>query len=269
MKTSPKKNLFILIPGNPGMSYAYDNFIYSLKKTHKEDFFYCHQHLGQGTNDDFFPSLTIEDLINDHSEFIERKLKQHKDHNLILIGHSLGGLLSLEIFQRKLFPIHKAVLLCPFIELSFPNIWFVKGLKQKGFQKGLKHFVNIVGKSPNPIKKPIQKLFNLGDYGEQIFEDFTRENFKYNFFSLLQRYPRHYEKLNLIHWLRTEATQEEKEKLFFIFANKDPWSPKTLYQKLPPSVPKVFDRRFRHNFCLDSWQCNIMASLINKRLFNF
>ena len=71
MKKSSKKNLFIIIPGNPGMAYAYDYFIQALKKTHEEDLFYCHQHLGQASNDGFFPSLTIEDLINDHKEFIE------------------------------------------------------------------------------------------------------------------------------------------------------------------------------------------------------
>ena len=269
MNDSSKKNLFIIIPGNPGMDYAYDDFIQSLKKIHKDDFFYCHQHLGQATHDDFFPSLSIEDLINDHKEFIESKIKQHKDCHLILIGHSLGGLLSLEIFQKKFFPIHKVFLLCPFIELSFPNIWFVKGLKKKGFQNGLRRFVNIVGKAPAPLQKPIQKFFNLGDYGEQIFEDFNRENFKYNFFSLLQRYPLHYENLNLMSWLTKKATQEEKESLFFIFAKRDPWSPKTLYKKLPPSIPKVFEPRFDHNFCLNSSQCKIMASLIHKRLFNF
>ena len=251
------------------MAYAYDYFIQSLKKSHEEDLFYCHQHLGQASNDGFFPSLTIEDLINDHKEFIEAKIKQHEDRNLILIGHSLGGLLSLEIFKNKFFPIHKVFLLCPFIELSIPNIWFVKGLKKKGFQKGLRRFVNILGKAPVQLQKPIQKFFNLGEFGEQIFEDFNRENFKYNFFSLLQRYPPHYENLNLTHWLAEQTTKEEKEKLFFIFVNRDPWSPKKLYRKLPPSIPKLFDSRMDHNFCLNSSQCKIMASLINKRLFNF
>ena len=70
-------------------------------------------------------------------------------------------------------------------------------------------------------------------------------------------------------WLRADATPEEQEKLYFIFAKRDPWSPKTLYKKLPPSIPKVFDPRFDHNFCLNPEQCNIMASLIHKRLFNF
>ena len=269
MKNLSQKNLFILIPGNPGMSYAYDYFINSLKKRHEGDLFYCHQHLGQATNDDFFPSLTIEDLINDHREFIESKMSLHGECNLILIGHSLGGLLSLEIFQKKLLPIHRVFLLCPFIELSFPNIWFVKSLKRKGFQNGLKRFVNIVGKAPGPLQKPIQNFFNLGDYGEQIFEDFNRENFKYNFFSLLQRYPLHYENLDLMDWLRTKAAPEDKEKLYFIFAKRDPWSPKTLYKKLPDSIPKTFDPRINHNFCLNSSQCKIMATLIHKRLFNF
>ena len=269
MKDSNKKNLFIIIPGNPGMTYAYDDFIRSLKMSQKDDVFYCHQHLGQGRDDGFFPSLTIDDLIQDHTDFIERKIGQYKDHNLILIGHSLGGLLGLEMFQKKLIPIHKMFLLCPFIELSTPNKWFVKGLKKKSFNKGLKGFVNIVNRAPSPIQKPIQKFFNLKNHGPQIFEDFSRENFKYNFFSLLRKYPQHYENLNLIQWLRDFTTQDEKKKLFFVFAKNDPWSPRKLYNRLPQSIEKKFDHRFDHNFCLDPSQCNLMASLINKNLFNF
>ena len=78
-----------------------------------------------------------------------------------------------------------------------------------------------------------------------------------------------YEKLNLTHWLIKETTQEEKNKLFFVFAKRDPWSPQNLYKKLPASIPKMFEQRFDHNFCLDPSQCEIMASLINKNLFNF
>ena len=269
MRPSKQKNLFIIIPGNPGMTYAYDDLIKSLKSSNKEDLFYCHHHLGQGPNDGFYPSLTIDDLINDHTDFIKDKVKQHSNRNLILIGHSLGGLLSLEIFRQNQFPIHKIFLLCPFIELSFPNEWFVKGLKKKSFQNGLRHFVDVLGQAPSEIQKPLQKLFNLRAHGSQIFQDFRRENFKYNFFSLLQRYPIHYEKLNLTHWLIKETTQEEKNKLFFVFAKRDPWSPQNLYKKLPASIPKMFEQRFDHNFCLDPSQCEIMASLINKNLFNF
>ena len=89
-----QRNLFIVIPGNPGMPYAYDNFIQSLQEHHKGDAFYCHPHLGQAQGDGFYPSLTIDDLIQDHATFIKEKVDHYRDHQLILIGHSLGGLLG-------------------------------------------------------------------------------------------------------------------------------------------------------------------------------
>ena len=182
-----QRNLFIVIPGNPGMPYAYDNFIQSLQEHHKGDAFYCHPHLGQAQGDGFYPSLTIDDLIQDHATFIKEKVDHYRDHQLILIGHSLGGLLGLELFRKRLIPIQKLFLLCPFIELSFPNKWFVNGLKRKPFQDGLKHFVNLVNRAPPSFQKPIQRFFKLRHYGPRIFEDFSRESFRYNFFSLLKK----------------------------------------------------------------------------------
>jgi len=261
-----KKKLIILLPGNPGIIYAYDNFIQFLEEKIPDSKVYCHPHLGQRPSDSPLLDITLGDQLQHHKAFIEQKKSAYPDHDLYLVGHSLGGLLSAQIFRENIFPLKKVILICPFYKLCHPNIWVIKGLKRKRFHSFLKGTVKAVGKSPSPVQKVLQKTLGLKSFGDRIFSDFKKENFTHNFFSLLKNYPPYYEELDLSLWLKEGIDEKSKSKLFFIFAKRDLWAPKSVFKSIPKEIQKTYDKNLSHGFCLDTKQSNRVAEMIQKSL---
>ncbi len=262
-----RKKIIILLPGNPGIIYTYDNFIKFLEEKIPHSTVFCPPHLGQKSSDHTYDNITLLDQLNHHKKFIEEKRNKFPERDFYLVGHSLGGLLSAQIFREKIFPFKKVFLICPFYKLCHPNIWFIKGLKRPRFNSFLKKTVKVLGKSPRPFQKVLQKTLGLKAFGDRIFSDFKRENFKHNFFSLLQSYPAYYENLDLNKWFKEELDEEDKSKLFFIFAKRDPWAPKTVFRSLPDDISKTYEKKLNHGFCLDLKQSKLVADIIQEKIF--
>jgi len=123
IEAKPKK-LILIIPGNPGLASYYEDFMLSLKSRLPDE--YSIWTLGHGGHDipknaKNFPSLAdheelfnLEATIQQKIEFVKSNISM--DQEVILIGHSIGAKMVIEVMNAKIANVKIGCLLFPTVE---------------------------------------------------------------------------------------------------------------------------------------------------------
>ncbi|XP_019739730.1 lipid droplet-associated hydrolase isoform X1 [Hippocampus comes] len=262
------KVLVLVIPGNPGVVGFYRTFIQTLYAL-----FGCHHpvwavsHAGHCTPPASMDMVEDADSTTDLDTFglngqIEHKLtfiRKHvpKETNLILVGHSIGCYIILEIMRRDpSLKILKAVMLFPTIErmaqtpqgktmtpvlchmryIAYLSI-FLLSLLPETFKRSLVKLVFAgIGSLDSSVVQPTVGLLS-GDSAANAVYMAGQEMRK-----VLQR--------------DNVTIKKNLEKLIFYYGATDHWCPVQYYNEIQEDFPtgdfRLCENGFRHAFVLDA-----------------
>ncbi|XP_077394565.1 lipid droplet-associated hydrolase isoform X1 [Festucalex cinctus] len=265
---SGQKVLVLVIPGNPGLVGFYRTFIQTLY-----DLFGCHHpvwavsHAGHCMPPASMEMVEDADSTVDRDTFglngqIEHKLaflRKHvpKETNLILVGHSIGCYIILEIMKRDAsLKIVKAVMLFPTIErmaltpqgkvatpvlchmryVAYLSI-FLLSLLPETLKRSLVQLVLAgIGSLDHSVVQPTVDLLG-GDSAANAVYMAGQEMRK-----VLERDDR--------------TIKKNLQKLIFYYGAADHWCPVQYYREIKKDFPtgdfRLCENGFRHAFVLDA-----------------
>eukprot|EP00735_Rhodelphis_limneticus_P003647 TRINITY_DN15139_c0_g1::TRINITY_DN15139_c0_g1_i1::g.30694::m.30694 TRINITY_DN15139_c0_g1::TRINITY_DN15139_c0_g1_i1::g.30694 ORF type:complete len:341 (+),score=36.76,sp/Q5R7E8/LDAH_PONAB/31.76/4e-36,DUF2305/PF10230.4/1.2e-54,Abhydrolase_6/PF12697.2/3.2e-11,Abhydrolase_5/PF12695.2/2.8e-07,DUF1749/PF08538.5/0.047,Abhydrolase_1/PF00561.15/0.5 TRINITY_DN15139_c0_g1_i1:52-1023(+) len=235
-----RNTILICIPGNPGVLNFYIPFLDRLAQAAPE---HLHQvvcigfagHDGMGLNGTAI--FDLEQQIQHKIDFLDEEVARYRSQEaiepqLVLMGHSIGAFISLQIMKRRPdLPIVRTYLLFPTIRDMWPQVRFPKSLL---FYWGLRHFFSraagTLGWLPENVKR-----FML----THIPEDFLSSALLFFEHNLV---------LNVLHLAKTEFdTVKELDhedlrplmsRLTLYYGQKDGWVPRAHYEDMKRHYPQ-------------------------------
>jgi len=229
---------FLIIPGNPPASYFYQKWCDELALTYPQYTFKTIPYPRFNTNhsDKYF-----SDIIEYYKDIIHT---QFKNHQIALIGHSIGGYFSTEILNRIPDQIEKCYLIFPFFgQAKLRGKYLLKlistidqtSILQKQF---LKH-KNLLGK--------IWKDLNFISHEELLAS--TR--------------LAHHEKIHLQEFKKPLLDISHHHKLHLVYNHKDTWCPLNSVEKLQQMMNVTYIDS-DHDFIVAPNQREQMTKLMGK-----
>nr|POE68374.1 isoform 2 of lipid droplet-associated hydrolase [Quercus suber] len=102
----PKMHV-LFIPGNPGVVAFYKDFVESLYEFLE----------GRVSNWEHGRLFSLEEQIDHKMDFIKQEL-ENIEVPMILVGHSIGSYMAIDIFRRSLEKVTYCIGLYPFLEIN-------------------------------------------------------------------------------------------------------------------------------------------------------
>ncbi|XP_077394567.1 lipid droplet-associated hydrolase isoform X2 [Festucalex cinctus] len=246
---SGQKVLVLVIPGNPGLVGFYRTFIQTLY-----DLFGCHHpvwavsHAGHCMPPASMEMVEDADSTVDRDTFglngqIEHKLaflRKHvpKETNLILVGHSIGCYIILEIMKRDASLKGKVAtpVLCHMRYVAYLSI-FLLSLLPETLKRSLVQLVLAgIGSLDHSVVQPTVDLLG-GDSAANAVYMAGQEMRK-----VLERDDR--------------TIKKNLQKLIFYYGAADHWCPVQYYREIKKDFPtgdfRLCENGFRHAFVLDA-----------------
>ncbi|XP_043532770.1 lipid droplet-associated hydrolase [Chiloscyllium plagiosum] len=259
ISSNSTKVLFLIIPGNPGIVCFYKPFMRILYKILNQRYpIWAISHAGHCVppeDMEMMEDVELEDVFGLNGQ-IEHKLsflRKHvpKDVKLVLIGHSIGCYMILEMMKREpKLQVLKAVLLFPTIERMAES-------PQESVKASL-------------VRWALQSLQSL---------DETTVSASLNLFNVdcaaNAMYMGSQEMMHVVQ--RDDHTiRRYLDKLIFYYGYNDHWCPITYYEDMKKSFPEgtihLCQKGIRHAFVLDAnlemaqmltdWLCTDIAKLL-------
>lgn len=126
IKPSPKQDVLLFIPGNPGLVEYYITYLNLIQAKHPTFEIYCISHAGYQTTDNFlnegakrYPIYNLEFQVNHKLEIINDIVE--KDANVYIMAHSVGAYIT----QRLVKQLQDKVTI-KFIGLICPTVINIK-----------------------------------------------------------------------------------------------------------------------------------------------
>ncbi|XP_071853859.1 lipid droplet-associated hydrolase-like isoform X2 [Apostichopus japonicus] len=256
--TKAGKSLFLIIPGNPGVIDFYDEFQKILHSASESAIpVWGVAHAGHmEVPKDMTPKAgdlyELEDQINHKIAFIEDHIPANT--RLVLIGHSIGCYIILEILRRKPnLPIQKGILLFPTIErmAQTPNGVVSKPLALN-FRWAAYLAASLAYYLPDCIKLFLIRLHLRGSTMNptaalsacHLFNPDCLNNLIFMGGQEMQQ----------VNEPDTSTIKENLSKLIFYYGQTDKWCPVEFYEEMKNRFPDgrivMDDRGMSHAFCL-------------------
>jgi pimeloyl-ACP methyl ester carboxylesterase len=139
--TPAKAATYVLVHGAWGSIHAYDGTADILRAAgHKV---YVAALAGLGTREnDASPSITLSSHVNDVQEVIDR----HRLKNIILVGHSYGGMIITAVASRRASRISSLVYIDAFLPRDGDALWDIVTEEER------KHFIDAQRDRPGLVK---------------------------------------------------------------------------------------------------------------------
>ncbi|XP_028653218.1 lipid droplet-associated hydrolase isoform X2 [Erpetoichthys calabaricus] len=260
--------LFLIIPGNPGIVGFYKTFMQVIYQSFDKKYpVWAVSHAGHCVPPDFMDmkedtnDAELEDVfgLNGQVEHKMAFLKQYvpRDVKLVLVGHSIGCYIILEIMKRDpLLQVLKSVLLFPTIERMAQS---PQGKLMTPMLCRLRYAmyvpIYLLSFLPERIKASMVRL--LLHRLQTLDESCVSATI--NLFSVdctaNAMYMGSQEMVQVMD--RDNATiQENQEKLIFYYGENDNWCPVQYYEEIKRDFPKadirLCNKGIRHAFVLDA-----------------
>jgi len=246
VETKPTK-LFIIIPGNPGLSGYYETFMSALYSRTKTPI-WCVGHAGHDVVDD--PPLSgNEDLFSLEGQ-IRHKVKFLKEHvphgaDVTLIGHSLGCKIILDVMKRCQMEDSddggssyqfRGYMLFPMIERMYETPNGKGAWLQTFYLKWLMIAVSwLLNTLPHKWKKSLVQCFqscddppSLNAIMDTVHPGRVRNALHLSAHELLE-----------IKDLDVDTIEKFSDGLRFYYSPTDGWAPVAFYHNLVKSVPGI------------------------------
>lgn len=273
-RSAEENTCIVVIPGNPGGIGFYDIFISTIFQAGKGRFsVYGVSHAGHAQVDepsgpcrwktskqwDHEPpsSFTLTDQIEHKLAFLAYYIPAHA--KVILIGHSIGAYIALEMLKR--YHDKEKVLKCV---LLFPTIERVDSAPSGKFWKFICHYFHwpfLVGTAFASFLPSVVQRWSIG-WWMYLNKVEDNESIKAAAQSLLDystvdNVLEIGRQLTMIQELDFECIQSNLHKLVFFYGLGDPWVPQRYYEEMKERFPNgeiklSRDKDIKHAFVLDT-----------------
>ncbi|KAK4272688.1 hypothetical protein QN277_021207 [Acacia crassicarpa] len=267
----------LLIPGNPGVVAFYVHFIEFLyEQLGGNASITAIGHISHTMKDwERGRLFSIEEQINHKVVFIREEL-QNADIPILLVGHSIGAYISLEVFKRWPEKVRYCIALYPFLTLN---------------QNSRKQ-INTVKFVRSPFKSTAFSctIALLGLLPTCAFEFFVRKSLGESWSTnavkaACSHLSKYHTVRNILFMAKTEFKKlseapdwafirQRKTQLAFLYGVDDHWGPLEVHEELSrqvPDVPLAIEREnHTHSFCCTEegslWVAQHVASLLKDQM---
>jgi len=284
IEAKPKK-IILIIPGNPGLASYYEDFMLSLKPKLPDE--YSIWTLGHGGHDipenaENFPSFSdhaelfnLESTIQQKVDFVKTHISS--DQEVILIGHSIGAKMVIEVMKSKIANVKIGCLLFPTVEhmiTSPAGISLNRVLKYVPslFMMSIVWLISCLPRSflGNVVKLWLQfKLLNFNSSTPYLTDaclgatlDLINPRVVKNVLHLADT------ELQTVLDLDYDLINELKDDLWFYYGAKDHWVPLEYHENLVKNVPdvdaEICSQNIAHAFVLSA--SHKMAEIVAQKL---
>ncbi|KAG0590140.1 hypothetical protein KC19_1G075300 [Ceratodon purpureus] len=265
------------VPGNPGVVAYYKEFVEALfDYLDGQASVTAISHIAHVSKDwEFGKKFALQDQINHKVQFVrDRLLIEAPEVPLLLVGHSIGAYIALEILKKFPSQVQHVIGLYPFVTLN----------KHSNFQSILgkvatspilctiiSTFAGLVGRLPKDLARVLVKVL-LGRVWDPLAIDVTcrymlQKNVVDNFL---------YMGRTEFASLSTEADwsflKENQNKTSFLFGIDDHWGPLSLLDEISKKVPELHVATEReghlHAFCCTKAGSKWVARFAADTIFN-
>ncbi|XP_064967962.1 uncharacterized protein LOC135582277 isoform X1 [Musa acuminata AAA Group] len=267
----------LLIPGNPGIVLYYKDFVEAIYQLLEgQASVTAIGHICHAAKDwEHGRMFSLEEQINHKVDFIEQEY-QNSEHPLILVGHSIGSYICLEIFKRLQQQVKYVIGLYPFLSLNKSSLkQSMIGLISRSsiVSTTISYFVSFLGSLPTRVQVAMVRKC-LGQSWSSTAVDATCSH-------LLQYHTMR----NMLFMAMTEFEKlsEEPDWMFvkkkhnqisLLFGIDDHWGPLSLFEEVSRMVPglalSIEREGHMHAFCCteagSSWAGHHVATLIKNQI---
>jgi pimeloyl-ACP methyl ester carboxylesterase len=252
-----RQTLLAVIPGNPGDAIFYRDFARALE---------AHGHEVTVTSHRLLPSPP-ESLLpyavhqaESITSYLASSGRSLESVELVLVGHSVGAYLSYLIVARRLLPVSRIFLLCPF--LARPSIsgrLLLKVVTASRLFSGLLRLWRVL---PGPLQRGLIGLAGAGPHGRWVQQALASGE-PLGWAAMAAVEVREIAGRPDASYLREEPLFQDPERVVSVLARRDRWAPDGWARALAPGsrVEGV-----SHAFVVHPEQCRTVARLIHDRL---
>ncbi|KAK8562212.1 hypothetical protein V6N12_049259 [Hibiscus sabdariffa] len=255
----------VFVPGNPGAITFYKEFVESLF-----DFLG-----GTASNWDHGRLYSLQEQIDHKIEFIK---VQNIEAPLVLVGHSIGSYIALEMLRRLPKKAVYCIGLYPFLALNLQSkkqAVIVKVIMSRVLSTTVMLFVALLGLLPRRVLRLISELSNGKSWSNTAHEAACSHLAQYHTIR------------NVLYMARTEFIKlsetpdwnfmrENQEKISFLYGIDDHWGPLQMFEEVSRQASGIalsIEREgHTHGFCCSEagsiWVARHAASLIKNKLAN-
>ncbi|ONK77496.1 uncharacterized protein A4U43_C02F7180 [Asparagus officinalis] len=268
----------VFVPGNPGVISFYKDFVeslYELLDGNASITAICHI---AHTRKDWERGrmFSLQDQINHKVDFIKQEL-QTNGPPLILVGHSIGSYICIEVFKRLPQQVRFAIGLYPFLlTVDSPKLSRIAKLARSSFlSASFSYFVSLLGFFPAWLSRALVKR-TIGQSLSSTAIDATCSH-------LLQYHTWR----NVLFMAMTEFAElseeldwafmkKQQDQIAFLYGIDDYWAPLSVLEEISRQVPaielSIEKEGHTHSFCCTEagsvWVAQFVANLIANRVPN-
>ncbi|KAM3266339.1 lipid droplet-associated hydrolase isoform X1 [Capsicum annuum] len=237
--TDPKFHV-LFIPGNPGVISFYVDFLeslyYQLEGTASVT---AISHIAQTEkNWENGRLFSLQEQTDHKINFIEHEL-QDVEVPIVLVGHSIGSYISLDIFKRFQEKVTYCICLYPFLAVntkSSTQTIIKKIAASRILCTGVSSIVAVLGLLPAWISRILVKNSVGNSWCPSAVEALCTHVLRYHTVqNMLYMAMTEFEKLSEVpDW---SFMREKKSQMAFLFGVDDHWGPLDLYEEISIKVP--------------------------------
>ncbi|XP_030927514.1 lipid droplet-associated hydrolase-like [Quercus lobata] len=273
----PKMHV-LLIPGNPGVVTIYKDFVESLYELLEGDAsITAINHLSHTKKDwDHGRLFSLEEQTDHKMDFIKQEL-ENIEVPIILVGHSIGSYISIDMFRRSSEKVIYCIGLYPFLALNLQSTEqsiIGKIAASRVLSVALSLIVASLGFLPRSALRLIVTNSLAKSWSAVAVEATCSHLVQYHTMrNALFMAMTEFRKLTATpDWA---FMREKKEKLAFLFGGDDHWGPLQMFEEISKQVPGIalsIERGHKHAFsCTEagaSCVAKYVASLIKNQLLH-
>ncbi|KAL7092289.1 hypothetical protein ACP275_12G156900 [Erythranthe tilingii] len=271
----------LFVPGNPGVVSFYTEFLESLYELlGGTASVTAIGHISHSQKDwESGRLFSLQEQINHKINFIEQELRDVKVP-IVLVGHSIGSYISLEIFKRSQEKVVYCIGLYPFLAVDTASS-IQSSIRRISASSSLCAILSSMGAFLGMLPSQITRLIVKNSIGKSwsssaievlcthVLQYHTLRNILFKAMTEFQKLP---EKPD---W---EFINKKKKQIAFMYGLDDHWGPLHLYEEIKKQVPDVAleieSKGHTHAFsCSEAgstWVAQRVSSLINNYyLFNY
>ncbi|KAG8053880.1 hypothetical protein GUJ93_ZPchr0001g29956 [Zizania palustris] len=263
----------LLIPGNPGIVAFYKDFVEELyENLGGQASITAIGHISHSQKDAEHGRLfSLHEQIDHKVDFIEQEF-QHSEQSLVLVGHSIGAYICLEIFKILQKKVKLCVGLYPFLTLNKNSI------KQSAIgyiarssllSKGVSSFVSFIGLLQASVTRSIVRRLLGPSWSVTAVEATCSHLLRYHtmrnvLFMAMAEFMKLSEEPD---WNFISTKQDQ---IAFLFGVDDHWGPLAHLEKISKRAPgvalSVETEGHTHGYCCTEagsfWVADYVANLI-------
>ncbi|KAF5176380.1 Lipid droplet-associated hydrolase [Thalictrum thalictroides] len=266
----------LFIPGNPGVIIFYKEFLERVYEMLDG----CASvtgigHAGQTRkNWEHGRQFSLQEQIDHKVDFIKQEF-QNTEFPLLLVGHSIGSYISLEVFKRNQEQVKYCIGLYPFLSLNKDSLYQSFIGKLAGSQvlsTSFSAIVAVLGLLPISVTRFLLRMSVAKSYSSTAAEACCSHLLQYHTVrNILFMARKEFEKFAEVpDWMFIKAKQDQ---VAFLFGIDDHWGPISMYEEISKQAPEValsIEREgHTHGFCCyvagSVWVADHVVSIIKSR----